>query len=50
MLGLHQTSVARVIQDLRKENIIGTFTKNKIEIFNIDTLKKICTEENFPDF
>lgn len=50
MLGLHQTSVARVIQDLRKENIIGTFTKNKIEIFNIDTLKKICTEENVPDF
>ncbi len=44
MLGLHQTSVARVIQDLRQNRIIGAFTKNKIEIFDIDKLRSISCE------
>ncbi len=48
MLGLHQTSVARVIQELRKEHILGAFTKNRAEIFDIDLLRKISNEENQP--
>ena len=48
MLGLHQTSVARVVQDLRKEHILGAFTKNHVEIFNLDLLKQISEEVNAP--
>lgn len=45
MMGLHQTSVARVINQLRQENVIGTFTKNKINIINIEKLEVMSKEE-----
>ncbi len=39
MMGLHQTSLARVVKQLRQEGIIGSFTKKKLEIFSYEKLK-----------
>lgn len=44
MRALHQTSVARVIKDLRQQGIIGAFTKKKIEILSYEKLAVIAEE------
>lgn len=48
MMGLHQTTVARVIKELRQENIIGTFTKKKLQIYDIEKLEEISKNEQEP--
>lgn len=45
MMGLHQTTVARVIKELRKEKIIGVFTKKKLQILDIEKLREISKKE-----
>lgn len=39
MMGLHQTSVARVVKQLRQEGIIGAYTKKKLEILDYKKLQ-----------
>lgn len=39
-IGLHPTSVSRVIRRLRREGIIGAFTKRRLEIFDSDELRR----------
>lgn len=48
MMALHQTTVARVIKDLRAQNIIGAFTKKKLEILSYDKLVEIGKELELP--
>lgn len=38
MLGIHRSSLCRVINSLRNEGIIGVFTKSKLEIFDAEKL------------
>jgi len=44
MMALHQTTVARVVKQLRKEGIIGAFTKKKLEIFSLEKLEEFGRE------
>jgi cyclic nucleotide-binding protein len=39
-IGLHPTSVSRVVRRLRKEGIIGAFTKRRLEILAPDALRQ----------
>ncbi len=38
-LGLHRSTVCRIIKELREEGVLGEFTKNKLEILDRDTLR-----------
>ncbi|SDP80208.1 Crp/Fnr family transcriptional regulator [Desulforhopalus singaporensis] len=38
ILGIHRSSVCRVIRQLRDEKIIGQFSKNRLDILNTDAL------------
>lgn len=38
MMGLHQTTVARVIKELRAQKVIGKFTKKCLEVLDQDRL------------
>lgn len=38
MMGLHQTTVARVVKELRAQNVIGKFTKKRLEVLDRDRL------------
>lgn len=42
MLGLHPTTVARHMRHLREEGIIGTFTKNRLEVLDLPALQKLA--------
>ncbi len=39
-LGMHRSTVCKIIKELREEGIIGTFTQNKLEILDREKLKK----------
>ena len=40
-LSIHRSSVCRVIRKLRDDNVIGTFSKTRLEIFDPATLLKL---------
>ena len=42
MLGLHQTTVARLIHRLRKEGVIAKFTKNELQILDMARLRELA--------
>ena len=42
MLGLHPTTVARHMRHLREKGIIGTFTKNRLEVLDLPALQKLA--------
>jgi CRP/FNR family transcriptional regulator, cyclic AMP receptor protein len=42
ILGVHQTTIARSVRALRNNRVIGKFTKNEIQILNLDRLKSIA--------
>lgn len=42
MLGVHQTTIARSVRALRNNRVIGKFTKNEIQVLNMDRLKSIA--------
>lgn len=44
MLGLHQTTVARAVKELRAEGVVGAFTKNRLEILNKERLIELASE------
>lgn len=41
-LGLHRSTVCRILRDLRAQGIIGTFTRNNLEILNPTQLQVLC--------
>lgn len=45
MLGMHQTTIARCVRLLRERGIIGRFTKNKLEILDMDALRILALDE-----
>lgn len=49
MMGLHPTSVARVVRALRSEGIIGAFTKKRLEIVSYDRLRELEYESDIPE-
>lgn len=44
MMGLHQTTVARIVRQLRDEGIISSFTKKKLEIRSFPRLEELAKE------
>lgn len=40
ILGIHRSSVCRVLKQLREEKIIGRFTRSCLEVYNSDALMK----------
>ncbi|MCF8039940.1 MAG: Crp/Fnr family transcriptional regulator [Desulfohalobiaceae bacterium] len=42
MLGVHQTTIARAVRTLRKQSIIGRFTKNELQVLDEERLKAIA--------
>lgn len=42
MMGLHQTTVARAIKELRAKKIIGKFTKKRLEVLDREKLVQIA--------
>lgn len=42
MLGLHQTTVARLIRRLRDEGVIGRFTKNELQVLDVARLREMA--------
>ena len=42
MLGLHQTTVARMVRALRDEGVIGRFTKHALEVRNPERLRALA--------
>ncbi len=40
-LGLHRSTVCRVLQTFRNDGVIGTFTAKNLEIFNVDYLRNL---------
>lgn len=49
MLGLHQTTVARLIRRLREEGVIGRFTKRELEVLDMERLRELARSTNFKD-
>lgn len=43
MLGVHRTTLARAIQRLKKEGIISSFTHRKVEILNLEKLRRMAS-------
>lgn len=43
MLGVHRTTLARSIQHLKREKIISSFTKNKVEILDLERLRRMAS-------
>lgn len=41
-LGLHRSTVCRILKDLRERGILGDFTKTKLEILDKDALHALC--------
>lgn len=44
VLGLHLTTVARLIRTLRDEGVIGKFTKTELEILNVQRLQELAQQ------
>ena len=42
MMGLHQTTVARLIRRLREEGIIGRFTKRELQVLDRERLRRLA--------
>lgn len=42
MMGLHQTTVARLIRRLREEGIIGRFTKWELQVLDRERLRRLA--------
>ncbi len=42
-VGLHRSTVCRIIKELREEGVLGKFTKDNIEILDRKTLQKYAT-------
>lgn len=49
MLGLHQTTVARLIRRLREEGVIGRFTKRELEVLDMERLRELARTTNCKD-
>lgn len=45
MLGLHRSTVCRVLKELREQGVIGQFTRNTLEVLNNDKLNTYCQFE-----
>ena len=41
-LGLHRSTVCRILHDLREKGILGEFTRTRLEILNRDELLRLC--------
>lgn len=41
-LGLHRSTVCRILHDLREQGILGEFTRTRLEILNREELLRIC--------
>gem|GEM_PF-326432 len=44
MLGVHRSSLCRVVHSLREKGIVGKFSKTRLEIFNPDLLRTAAGE------
>lgn len=42
-LGVHRTTLARAIQRLKREGIIASFTKHKVEILDLERLRQMAS-------
>lgn len=42
LMGLHLTTVARLVRSLRDQGIVGKFTKNSFEVLNIKRLRQLA--------
>jgi CRP/FNR family transcriptional regulator len=42
MLGVHQTTIARTVRTLRRQGIIGRFTKRELQILDQERLAAIA--------
>lgn len=42
MLGLHQTTVARLIRRLREKGVIGRFTKSELQVLDVARLREMA--------
>lgn len=45
MLGLHQTTISRMVRFLRHERVIGRFTKNLLEVLDV---QRLCEMAELP--
>lgn len=43
LLGVHRTTLARAIQRLKKEGIIASFTKRRVEILDLERLRRMAS-------
>ena len=44
LVGMHRVTLARVLKELREENIIGRYSKDHLEILDINALSRIINE------
>ena len=41
-LGIHRTTLNRALRKLRKQGIVGEFSRNRLEVFDMEKLKKLA--------
>lgn len=41
-LGIHRTTLNRALRKLRKQGIVGEFSRNRLEVFDMERLKKVA--------
>lgn len=44
LVGMHRVTLARVLKELREENIIGRYSKDNLEILDVNALARILAE------
>lgn len=44
LVGMHRVTLARVLKELREENIIGRYSKDNLEILDVGALSRILAE------
>ena len=44
LVGMHRVTLARVLKELREEGIIGRYSKDHLEILDINALSRIINE------
>lgn len=45
LLGLHRSTVCRIISELRTQGVLGAFTRHHLEILDPQTLSHLCAED-----
>lgn len=46
VLGLHRSTVCRIVSDLRDMGILGAFTRNTLEILDAEALARLCLHQS----